>query len=320
MAIPTTAKSIPDGLQVSADELIRLRLLADKLSLPGQRRSASQQGGPQHSRFRGRGIDYQESRGYQPGDDIRTMDWRVTARTGKPHTKVYQEERERPILLLVDCNPSMDFGSRQNLKKVVAARLAALLAWTAVRNGDRVGAFLFGAFGHHELPPRGGRHSVLKLIKELVIAYQTKQQLADGYCDLATVLRSLRRVIRPGSLVFIISDFYHTSDDVDRHLLFLRRHNDLAACQILDPLEQTPPPPGLYGVSDGIHKRYLDTRSESKRRLYQHIFTERQDHLLKLSQRLAMPLLQLATNGDLLKDLQQGLSLSSKNKSAPIAA
>ena len=322
MAILPKTKPGPatDGLHVNADELIRLRLLADKLSLPGQRRSASQQGGPQYSRFRGRGIDYQESRGYQPGDDIRTMDWRVTARTGKPHTKIYQEERERPILLLVDCNPSMDFGSRQNLKKVVAARLATLVAWTAIQHGDRVGAFLFGAFGHHELPPRGGRNSVLALIRTLVTSYQTKQSLADGYCDLATVLQSLRRVIRPGSLVFIISDFYHASDDIDRHLLFIRRHNDLVACQIIDPLERSPPPPGLYGVSDGLQKRYLDTRLDSNRQLYQRIFTERQERLRKLSQRLAIPWLQLTTNGDLLKELQQGLSFSSKYRSTSKAA
>ena len=119
------------------------------------------------SRFRGRGMDYRESRAYQPGDDVRSMDWRITARTGVPHVKLYQEERERPVVLFLDLNPGMFFGSRGMLKSVAAARAAALVAWAAAERGDRVGAMLFDG-GHCDLPPRGGRHGVLRLIRELV--------------------------------------------------------------------------------------------------------------------------------------------------------
>jgi len=303
-------RSSRTGVDVNPEELIKLRLQAGKLVLPGQYRSSAAQSGQRHSTFRGRGMDYQESRGYQPGDDIRMMDWRVTARTGKAHTKIYQEERERPVLLLVDCNPSMDFGSRVSLKKVVAAQLAALLAWAAIRHGDRVGAFLFGAFGHHELPPRGGRSSVLHLIRELTRWNDPSNtaNASDTHCTLATVAQSLRRVIRPGSLVFIISDFYNLSEDAERHLLFIRRHNDIVACQILDPLEQTPPPPGLYGISDGKNLRFFNSRSATARQHYEQFFASCQARLLRLTEHCAIPLLSFSTDGDLLQSLQHGLA------------
>ncbi len=117
-----------------------MRLSARNIKLDSRLYAIAETAGNRQSRFRGRGIDFQESRNYQPGDDIRTMDWRVTARTGRPHTKVFQEERERPIIIVIDCNPSMFFGTRVAFKAVIAARLAALIAWAAIRNGDRIGA------------------------------------------------------------------------------------------------------------------------------------------------------------------------------------
>lgn len=301
------------GIHVTSDELIQLRLPAERLKLPGQQRSSAQQSGPQHSRFRGRGMDYQESRGYQPGDDIRSMDWRVTARTGRPHTKIFQEERERPVLLIIDYSPSMDFGSQQALKRVVAARLATLLAWTAVRHNDRVGVFLFGGFGQHELAPRSGRNSVLALIKQLVdqqsISPNADYSGTDNACTLADILHSVRRVARPGSLIIVLSDFYQLDEDTKRHLLFIRRHNDLIACHIFDPLELSPPPAGRYGISDGRQLQFLDTRSKAVCQHYQELATQRQQDLAETCQRLAIPLISLSTATDLLPQWQQGLRI-----------
>src|SRR5471032_501120 len=127
------------GVHVNLDELIALRLRARRLARPAARVGGSH-AATQVSRFRGRGVDYVESREYQPGDDIRQMDWRVTARSGRPHTKLFQEEREQSILLIIDTNPSMRFGTRARFKSVQAARTAALLAWASVQSGDRVGA------------------------------------------------------------------------------------------------------------------------------------------------------------------------------------
>ncbi|MGF1528710.1 MAG: DUF58 domain-containing protein, partial [Candidatus Competibacterales bacterium] len=156
-----------EGVIVGVDDLIELRQQAAAAALPRRQMAHSPRAGTVGSRFRGRGMDFQESRVYQPGDDIRTMDWRVTARTGRPHTKLYTEERERPVFCLVDFSPSMFFGSRRMFKSVAAAKLAALIAWATVAGGDRVGGFLFGGGEHLEFPPRGGRRGVLPLLQGL---------------------------------------------------------------------------------------------------------------------------------------------------------
>jgi uncharacterized protein (DUF58 family) len=129
-----------DGIHLSAAELIALRPRCHALRLPMRQPAASALAGAYRSRFRGRGVDFVESRNYQPGDDIRNMDWRVTARTGRPHTKVFQEERERPVLIVLDASPSLFFGTRKMLKSVAAGKLAAAVAWAAVRRGDRESA------------------------------------------------------------------------------------------------------------------------------------------------------------------------------------
>src|SRR5580704_9496252 len=141
--------------QVTLDELIAMRLRAHRFARPAVRvggiRSATH-----GSRFRGRGVDYVESRGYQPGDDIRQMDWRVTARTGRPHTKLFTEERERSVLVVLSCNPSLRFGTRVRFKSVQAARTAALIAWATALSGDRIGAIGYGPGLNAEVKPGGG--------------------------------------------------------------------------------------------------------------------------------------------------------------------
>ncbi|MDX1654777.1 MAG: DUF58 domain-containing protein, partial [Candidatus Competibacteraceae bacterium] len=178
--------------------MIRLRLQAPAL-VGGTRRALSASAGLHASRFRGRGIDFQESRNYQPGDDIRNMDWRVTARTGRPHTKLYREERERPVILLIDTGPTLFFGTRVAFKSVIAARAAALIGWAAVAAGDRVGASFFGAGPHGELRPLGGRRGALGLIRILADRLQPGDRPeplpGDG---LGAALGRVRRVARPG--------------------------------------------------------------------------------------------------------------------------
>src|SRR5262245_26271451 len=146
-----------EGLFVEIEELIALQRLVKRAFLYPEGRGFRVQDNHQ-SPVRGRGMDFSEVRGYQPQDDIRRMDWRVTARTGRPHIKVYQEERERPVVFLVDFSASMYFGTRIAFKSVVAARLAALLAWTVNQQGDRVGGLLYSANLHKELPPKGREH------------------------------------------------------------------------------------------------------------------------------------------------------------------
>ncbi len=294
------------GVHIQTDELIQLRLRSRGLNLQSHLRVSSTISGVQASRFRGRGIDFQESRSYQPGDDIRAMDWRVTARTGRPHTKLYQEERERPVIIMIDLGPSMFFGTQVAFKSVIAARAAALIGWTAIRNGDRIGAFLFGPGQHQEIPATGGRRGVLRLIQALA-AWNVPDQ-NNSTEGLGAALARLRRVARPGSLVFILSDFYSLDQDTERHLTRLRLHNDVVACQISDALEQQPPPPGRYGISDGLHIGVLDTSTTPSWQHYQAHFAQHHQAVRELLAKRAVPLIRLSTHEDVLEGLRRGLS------------
>jgi uncharacterized protein (DUF58 family) len=296
------------GVRVSVDELIRLRLQANGMRLESRRRVAYATAGFHASQFRGRGIDYQESRNYQSGDDIRHMDWRVTARTGRPHTKLYQEERERPIIVMVDFGPSMFFGTRRAFKSVVATQAAALLGWAAIQHGDRIGAFLFGHGDHYELRPSGGRRSVLRLIRQLAVLAEPDGERTKGrQPSLSEALQRLRRVVRPGSLVFLLSDFYGLGTDANYHLTRLRQHSDIIACQIIDALELAPPPPGYYAVTNGYDMRILDTTSSALCNQYRAHFAAHERQLQELLRKCTIPLLRLLTHEDVAESLRQRL-------------
>ncbi len=300
------------AIRVAADELIGLRARAERIRLKRAGTARSALSGAHRSRFRGRGMDYRESRHYQAGDDIRNMDWRITARAGDPHVKVFDEERERPVVLLVDFGPSMFFASRGVFKSVQAARLAALIGWSAVTRGDRIGALLFNG-AHTELSPRGGRRGQMRLIRALVDAGDPRRLLrTPGAERLATTgglsdaLVRLRRVARPGSLVFLLSDFYRMDADSARHLSGLAEHNDLLAVQLLDALELAPPPPGRYGISDGRHLGLLDAADRRERARYQDHFAAHQAAVDALTERNGVPLVPCMTDADpasILKDL-----------------
>ena len=258
-----TEVSPGDGIHLSASELIALKPRCNALSLPMHRPSVSALAGAYRSRFRGRGVDFVESRSYLPGDDIRNMDWRVTARTGKPHTKIFQEERERPVLVVVDANPSLYFGTRTRLKSVAAGQLAAAIAWAAVRRGDRIGAFLFAPDRHRELRPAGGRRGAMRVIQGLV-DWLNPESAHQGQEALSVSLERVRHTVRPGSLVLIISDFFNLDEQCHRHLSRLRQHNDVIGCQIMDPAEQDLPA-GRFPISDGEHSAMLDTHQQKSR-------------------------------------------------------
>jgi len=312
----TTAAQIGlnKGTYVTVSELIQLQGQARKLDLSQRSFAKASTTGSHHSRFRGRGMDYQESRIYQAGDDIRSMDWRVTARAGKPHTKLYQEERERPVMLLLDLSPSMFFGSKKVFKSVQAAKIAALLGWAATLRGDRVGALIIGNQQaiHKELPPKSGKRGALQLIRELVVQvdpqafFQRMQQTRKNAKNaLNDELQRLRRISRPGSLIFIISDFYTINEETSNHLLRLSHHNDLIAIQVLDPLELQAPPPGRYGVTDGKNTGVLNTRSKRRREKYNDFFRVHHQAVTQLMHKRNIPLIKISTTDDPASVLQK---------------
>ncbi len=304
-----------DGVHVTLEALIALRNEAHGVIPAAHRPVGSVLAGQHLSRFRGRGMDYQESRIYQAGDDIRNMDWRVTARAGRPHVKLYQEERERPVVVLVDFSPTLFFATRGVFKSVVAARAAAFLAWAAVGNGDRIGALLVNG-GHRELQPTGGDQGALRLIRALVEVADPDKGLSremqpDGFNE---ALRRLRRVARPGSLIFILSDFYGLDEASVMLLGQLRRHSEVAACQILDVLERVPPPPGQYPVTDGKQRGILDTRDREARRAYEEVLAAHQGELETALRAQAIPLVSLDTAADTVTELRRFLQVRGRRR------
>jgi len=286
----------PIGAYSELPELIRSRYGARDLKLGRQRKAFSLLVGPHHTRFRGRGIEFEEVRAYHPGDDVRSIDWRVTARSGKPHTKLFREERERPVVLLVDQSLSMFFGSKNCFKSVMAAHTAALLAWAAFQNNDRVGGLVFNGNEHDQVKPKRSAKNVLQLLSRINdFNHRLHRQLAPATTGLDQALEELRRIIRPGTNIFIISDFQRLSNDGIKHLHLLSKHNDISAIRIYDPLEQNLPKKGYYSITNGEQRFTLYTGESGLRRRYRESFQKKSDSLVKLLGPMSIPVIPLST-------------------------
>ena len=298
-----------DGITwISQQSLIQLRHDAGKLPLQNSKIHA-RQGGAYLSSFKGRGMEFDESRLYMPGDDIRNMDWRVTARTGEPHTKVFREERERPVLIWLDLNRSMFFATRGCFKSVTAAKTATLLAWSTSAHNDRLGSLIFAGNDHIELKPRRGKSAVLDLIGRTCKHPAWKNAHNIPASNTSHAMSRLRKVTRPGSLIFLISDFRDLDPQAESHLINVARHNDVVLIQVFDPIEVELPPAGSYKVSDGSNDLQLNTADKKLRRQYRQRFDQRQARLAKLCRQHRMYLLPISTQDDVLSSLQQGLGI-----------
>ena len=295
-----------DGIvQISQSGLIALQRDARILRQPrGTIRS------PLHgsfiSKFKGRGMEFDEARPYQPGDDVRNMDWRVTARTNKPHSKVFREERERPVLLWTDFRSPMFFGTQNCFKSVLAARAAALLAWKASQAGDRLGGLLFSDQRHLELRPARGKTGTLKLINYLSefskLATAAQPPEADRR-DSRHALNRLQHVARPGSLIYLISDFRHSGQQLESTLSRLSRHNELELIHISDPLESQLPSAGYFRVTDGQQDIEINAFNRSTRLQYQQRFSQHQQYLMDLCKKTRIRYVDLSTADDMLESL-----------------
>lgn len=212
--------------------------------LPGWQHSArARQSGVYHANMKGRGMEYAESRPYQPGDDVRALDWRLTARSGKPHTKLFREERERPVYVLLDLRQSMAFATRGVFKSVQAARTGALLAWKTVQGGDRIGGVLLGDASCIELPPARSSVAALRLLKSIVKLAATAGPAAPpaGREPLSAATDRLRRLVKPGSLVFVCADFRELDAEVRAALAHVARHSEVMLILCYDAFEAALP-------------------------------------------------------------------------------
>ena len=297
-------------VSVSQSGLIRLSGPARAIALDVLR-VRSLQTGAYVSHFRGRGMDFDESRPYQPGDDPRSIDWRVTARSTTAYTKLFREERERPVLVMVDLRSNMHFATRGCFKSVNASRAAALLSWAAHHRGDRLGGLIFGDTVHRKLKPRLGRQAALRFLHELAEhpdwARHEHQHASDREAPFALAMASLRRVARPGSLVVILSDFRGINRAAQSYLSSVARHNEVLAVVLSDPLERELPPPGRYRLVSDDDELAIDTHGQSARRDYRDAFETRSRELDHFCQRYGIHLMPLSTDDDPVNALQTAL-------------
>ena len=278
-------------VSVSLKTLVDLAQSAAVLRLkPKQIRAA--QSGNYLSQFKGRGMAFAESRLYQPGDDVRRMDWRVTARTDKPHSKVFCEERERPLFIAVDYRPAMNFATRGVFKSVQAAKFAALLAWAAQQQGDRIGGQIFSAQGCFELKPHNGKAALLRFFNALV----QPQYSSRTDTSLEQALARLQHHAHPGSRVYIISDFRGFNSRAENYLVLLARHCEVVLIQIVDPLEKQLPRQGRYRFTDTLRDIVVDSGDKQRLFDYQQQFQQRQQSLQNVSQKLRLSYLACSTD------------------------
>jgi uncharacterized protein (DUF58 family) len=293
-------------VSVDLKGLIDLRPAGEAIRLTAPRVRAFAAGG-NLSPFKGRGVEFDESRPYQAGDDLRTMDWRVTARTGKPYTKVFREERNRPVIVWLDLRRSMLFATRRAYKAVAAAELAGLVAWSAVGHGDQLGGLVFTEGEHHEQRPRLGGRSALRLLQLITASSCWTEDLTPGTRadeasstegDTDRALLRLTRVARPGSMLFLISDFQALSADFERHIRELASHGDVFLVHMFDPVEAELPPPGRYRIQLGSRSFTIETADARNRERHREKFALRRERLRTLAATPGVALIECSTADD----------------------
>jgi len=306
---------MPNGAYTQLDELLRSRFLAQSLSLFPKRKARSVLTGNERARFRGRGMDFEEVRLYQAGDDIRSIDWRVTARTQVTHTKIYREERERPVYILVDQRSPLFFGSRQCFKSVLAAEIAATLAWAALARGDRLGGLVLGDEHQRDIKPRRSKHAVLEFLHQihefnqyLKSPFYQKNQDASNQDLINPLIQDARRIAKPGSAVFIISDFHDLTEKDSASVYQLTRHTDVTLIQVSDPLESNLISPHSLSISNGQQQILLPTQEKQFQSAFHQHFENKQQQLKNLSQRMGIALMHFSTAMDLPKSMQEYFS------------
>lgn len=265
--------------------------------------------GEYHSVFKGRGIEFAEVREYIPGDDIRSVDWNVTARMGHPYVKRFEEERELTLMLLCDFSSSGYFGSAKRLKIEVAIETAALLAFSAIKNHDKVGLLLFTDAIEKYVPPKKGKSHVLRILREL-ISFQPER----AGTDIAAALQYFSRVQKRRCIAFLISDFW--ADGFDDPLKSVGRKHDLIALKLRDPREEEIPPVGLIKMQDAEsgEEFWVDTFDSSVLEKYRKMIADRNEKLSRLFRTSGVDLVELRADQDYVLPLSRFFRMRAKRR------
>jgi uncharacterized protein (DUF58 family) len=251
------------GVTVDVEDLLNVQARLAGLSLRNFRQLSSLGSGSRRVRIRGRGMEYEESRAYVVGDDVKTMDWRVMARTGEAHTKVFAEEKERSFMLAVDLSSSMFFGTRYSLKSWAASHLAAHLGWLATSSGDRLGGLVVSPEAHYPINPGKTRAGLMSLFHRLAEACDQKLPLEQTSSRLNTMLAELQRSVKPGSTIVLISDFLGVDNKTPELLQSVVKKHDVIAFWIYDKTETEGWVPGPYPVQIESQNIILDSAARS---------------------------------------------------------
>jgi uncharacterized protein (DUF58 family) len=293
------------------DELVRLQFKAQGFSFLPRQPVHSILYGRHASRLRGRGLNFEELRRYVPGDDIRNVDWKATARAGEPNVRVFTEEKDRPIWLIVNQRQNMFFGSGERMKSVTAAETAALAAWRGLANGDRIGAMVFDDAHIASFKPQRSRDEIMRILGAIVeknhaLGADTEfRENPSGGPIINEVLRRLLPLAPHDSLICLIGDGLGVDDETQELITRLTAHNDLIFALIYDPMEEELPRAGPLTIGDGVRRLAFNSNSNSLQKAYIEDFGRRLENLKSISRRHAIPLLPLKTTEGVAEQLRR---------------
>lgn len=270
-----------------------------KIEIKARGLSANVFAGQYHSAFKGRGMAFSEVREYQYGDDVRDIDWNVTARFHRPYVKVFEEERELTVMLLIDVSGSLDFGTKRQMKRDMVTEIAATIAFSAIQNNDKIGVVFFSDHIEKYIPPKKGRKHILYIIRELLDFKPESKRT-----DIKQALEFLTSVAKRRCTAFVLSDFYVQQDFLQTIQICNRKH-DVVAVQVYDQRARELPDIGLMRVVDAEtgFEQYIDTSSKRLRQAHQHYWMNRQQQLRETMNKSNVDMVSIATNDDFVKHL-----------------
>jgi uncharacterized protein (DUF58 family) len=295
------------SLYSQLEDLVAFRFHVKQKKLAQQNNLMATSGGNHHAQRKGRGMTFSEVRQYQPGDDIRHIDWRVTARTQKAHTKVFIEEHERPVILVTEQTPALFFGSQVRLKAVQALNISAILAWTALHQSERVGGFTFNQHQQAWIAPKRSQQTVLHTLQQSLL--MQKQLTRPGQVnplDWQSHLKHLIQVVKPGTKLFLIGDMLQLSDQSMVYIRKLARHNEVIAIHLFDPLEKQLPKLGwlsLTPIFQSEDRLKLDSFRGKTRENYAQLYADQWQAAQTQFRKLKLPLIEIGCHENPMESL-----------------
>ena len=292
------------------DDLRRMQYHTKGFSFLAKQPANSILVGSNVSKQRGRGLNFEELRHYRPGDDIRAMDWKTTKRIGKPHIKVYTEERERNVYIVIDQRSNMFFGSSGDMKSVVAAKLAALVSWRITDSGDRIGAVIYNDTSVQVIPAKRGRQHVIQVLTALVKTNHllgTMETKVDAAASLNSAMKKLTSIVGNNAMVVLVGDSHGWNDVTTRCIKQVRQHNEIIACNIIDPLEQKIPKMQRMVVSDGAKQIQFSSHDKKIQERYQNTLTKQLESYESMAKKYRIPFVVFDTLTPVEKQLRKAL-------------